>query len=111
MQRTRIFLDAGVLTMNPTDLWVYEDYWQARGDRAIAASLLHTHALLTTRQQTLTLVRRTLRIEAVLLSESGSDVDFQRHHSRVADYHRAYGRLLLQATRLAKRVDQYSMSA
>jgi hypothetical protein len=94
--------------MKKTELWVFEEYWRRRGDRAVAASLLHTHGLLTAAQQRLTLVRQTLHTEAILLRESNSGQGLERHHVRVANYYRADGRLLRLAKRLGQRIGRYS---
>jgi hypothetical protein len=96
-----------VLELKARIFVMYDEYWQVRANRAIVASLLHTNALLTARQQTLNLVRQTLRIQAALLRERHSDSSFlQHHHARVADYYRAYGQLLRLGRRLGSRIDR-----
>src|SRR5215470_8564056 len=88
-----------VLTLNATDRRADDEDWQVRADRAIAASLLHTHGLLTARRQTLILVRQTLRIHAAYLRKSDPD-SVQRLCARVADYYRADGQLRRLGQRL-----------
>jgi hypothetical protein len=98
-----------------------EDYWKARGDRAIAASILHAGASLVLRTASLRLRRETLQIQADL---SRIYVDLFRMYPdllrrtnrnylnklgrRAADYYRADGRTLQLAHRLGERIDRHS---
>jgi len=82
-----------------------EDYLKARGDRAIAASLLHAGALLAARRETLRLHRQTVQIEAALIRYANGTY---LHHlgRRAADYYRDHGRLRQLANRLGRRLDR-----
>ena len=84
-----------------------EDYWKARGDRAIAASLLHRGALLVLRQESLRLRQETLRILATYLDTSDTG-RVHRLGSQAADYFRSHGRLLQFAGRLGDQIDQHA---
>ena len=89
-------------TPNATDHRTY-DYWKARGDRAIAASLLHSGALLVVRQECLRLRRETLHIHATHFQKRDTE-SLHRLARRAAEYYRVHRRLL----RLAKRLGQLS---
>ena len=84
-----------------------EDYWKARGDRAIAASLLHRGALLVLRQESLRLRQETLRILATYL-DMGDTGRVNRLGGQAADYYRSRGRLLQFADRLSDQIDQHT---
>jgi len=88
-------------------LYSAEDYLRARGDRAMAASLFHSSALLVTRRECLRMRRETLRILATHLDKSDTE---SLHHlgERAADYYRAHGRLRQLASRLGQRIDRHS---
>ena len=57
------------------DLYTVEEYWKARGNRAIVASLLHSCALLIARWETISLRRQTLHIQASHLRNSDTESD------------------------------------
>lgn len=84
-----------------------EDYWKARGDRAIAASLLLMGASLVLRRDNLRLRRQTLELQAAII-RAGNAKDLHRFGRRAADYYRAHGRLLRLAKRLGQRLDRHS---
>ena len=94
-----------MLTLNATDVRAYDKHWQVRADRAIVASLLHTHGLLRTRRQTLMLIRQTLCIQAAPVFKSDPK-GAQRLCALVADYYRADGELLRLGQRLGSRIDR-----
>ena len=92
------------------DLYTVEDYWKARGDRAIAASLLLTAASLVLRRENLRLRRQTLDIQSSFVRLANTK-DVERLGRRAADYYRAHGRLLQFAKRFGQRIDRYSPHA
>src|SRR5215467_12436210 len=89
------------------ELYPVEDYLKARADRAIAASLLHTGALLVARRESLHLRRQTLHIQATHVR--ASDPESVHCLGRLAaDYYRAHGHLVQIAKRLGQRLDRHS---
>ena len=96
-----------MVTPKTAKLLTYEDYWKARGDRAIAASLIHRGALLVLRRESLRLRQETLRILATHLDKSDTE-SVHRLGTRAVQYYRSHGRLLRLAKRFGERLDIHS---
>jgi len=79
--------------------------WTARAERAIAANLVQTNAVLQTQLETLTIVRCSIRLLATCVDKQDTD-GWRRLGTRVADYHRADGRLQQVCKRLGARLDR-----
>jgi hypothetical protein len=95
--------------MKTAEHWPDKAYWSARADRAIAANLIQTNAVLKTQLETLIIVRRSIGLVASVLAQ---DTDgWHRLGTRVADYHRADGRVQQNCKRLGTRLDRLVIKA
>jgi len=91
--------------MKAADRWPHKEYWSARADRAIASNLIQTNAVLKTQLETLSIVRHSIRLVATCVPAQDTD-GWQRFGARVADYHRADGRVQQACKRLGRRLDR-----
>jgi len=91
--------------MKTAELWPDKAYWSARADRAIAANLIQTNAVLKTQLETLSIVRHSIGLVATCVPAHDTD-GWQRLGAHVADYHRADGRVQQVCKRLGRRLDR-----
>ena len=87
------------------DAFGINDYWRARGDRAIARRLWSTYLILDARRERLRLCRSTICVLADLPQKSGERV--RRLGARVARYYHAEGELARCAARLGKQLGRW----
>jgi hypothetical protein len=90
--------------MKTAERWPRQAYWNARAERAIAASLVLTNAVLKTELETLRIVQRSIQLVAARVHPQDAD-GWRRLGMRVADYHRADERVEQLGRRLGRRLD------
>jgi hypothetical protein len=91
--------------MKTAERWPDQEYWRVRSERAIAANLIQTNAALQAQSKTLSTIRCSIRLVATFVHEQ--DIEgWQRLGARVADYHRAGGRVQQLWRRLGTRLDR-----
>jgi hypothetical protein len=109
-EKLHVVLTIGVILsaipkMKTAESWPRRKCWSDRADRAVAANLIQTNAIIQTQLQTLSIFRRSIGLVATYVHEQ--DTDGWRHlGARVADYHRADGRLQQVCRRLGRRLDR-----
>jgi len=91
--------------MKTAERWPHGASWSARAERAIAANLVQTNAILKTQLETLRIVRRTISLVAPAVHEHDTD-GWQRLGTLTADYLRADGRVQRLGNRLGRRLDR-----
>jgi hypothetical protein len=80
-------------------------YWSDRAGRAIAANITQTNAIIHAELHRLSIVRSRIPLSASWLHERDTD-GWQRVGVRLAEYHRASGRVHKAFRRLGRRLDR-----
>jgi len=91
--------------MKTAERWPRKASWRDRADRAIAANLVQTNAVLRTQLETLIIVRRSLSLAASRIDEQDTS-GWQRLGTLAADYFRADGRVQQLEKQLGTRLDR-----
>src|SRR5215475_8047024 len=95
----------GLPAMKTAERWPRKASWRDRADRAIAANLVQTNAVLRTQVETLIIVRRSISLAASRTHEQDTS-GWQRLGTLAADYLRADGRVQQLEKQLGTRLDR-----
>jgi len=91
--------------MRTAERWPSEASWRDRADRAIAANLIQTNAVLRNQLETLIIVRRSISLVATRIHEQDTS-GWQRLGTLVAGYLRADGRVQQLGKQFGRRLDR-----